>query len=460
MRARFLVFLAVGALLACILPGGVSFATDKLPAKADKSCLKCHKYDKQSNLFAGRVANVSKKAKTIQVRVGPDVEVVYFDDKTEVKNAPAVKNVKKNQAVRIDYIRKDGKNYAKLVEVKKGMDVPKDKLMTVEEVAKLVALGPEKGKYTLFDSRPAGKYNQGHIPTAELFPFFAFEKLKDKKLPKDKERLLIFYCEGLACVLSPLSAKKAEKLGYKNVKVFHAGNPAWDKAGYPLVSNVDYLKYLNSIDMSYILIDLRPEKLMEKGHIPGAVAAPNGNVAALKDQFPKYKKAIIILYNQDGDVAKAKEAYKTISGWGYGQTSILRGGFKAWEDPKRKVASGPPAKKIHYVKKLLPGEIEFVDFKKLVEKPRGDAIIIDTRTVDEYHACGLPYSFNIPLEILESRIPELPRDKTLVLHCSSGVRSQMGYNILKKAGFDAKYLNTTIKFDRVDPAKCTIKEEG
>jgi len=258
-------------------------------------------------------------------------------------------------------------------------------------------------------------------------------------------------------VLSPLSARKAEKLGYKNVRVFHAGVPAWKKAGHVLVSNMANLGYLNEIDASYILLDLRSKKEMEKGHIPKAVAAAEGKVEALKAQFPEYKKAIIILYNEDGDLAAAKSAYKTIAGWGYTQVSILEGGFKAWDTPKRRVAKGPPGSAIEYVRKLLPGEIEMSEFKQLVGKPGGEAIIVDTRSVDEFHACGLPYAFNIPLELLESRIAELPRDRSLVLHCNSGIRAQMGYNILKKAGFNVRYLNALVKMERVDPAKCIIK---
>jgi rhodanese-related sulfurtransferase len=258
-------------------------------------------------------------------------------------------------------------------------------------------------------------------------------------------------------VLSPLSAVRAEKLGYKNVKVFHAGMPAWKKAGHPIVSNTANLEYLNKVDASYILLDLRPAAAVEKGHIPTAVAAADGKVDGLKDQFPSYKKAIIILYNEDGNLASAKEAYKKITDWGYKQVSILKGGYKAWDTPKRRVVKGPAASTIKYVRKLLPGEIEMSEFKKLVGKAGAETIIIDTRTVDEFHACGLPYAFNIPLELIESRVEDLPRDKPLVLYCNSGVRAQMGYSLLKKAGFQVKYLNSIVQMERVDPAKCIIK---
>jgi rhodanese-related sulfurtransferase len=59
-----------------------------------------------------------------------------------------------------------------------------------------VALGPEKGKYVLIDSRPPVRFDEGHIPSAKKMPFFAFDKLAEKVLPKDKEILQIYYCGG------------------------------------------------------------------------------------------------------------------------------------------------------------------------------------------------------------------------------------------------------------------------
>ena len=58
---------------------------------------------------------------------------------------------------------------------------------------KLVAQGPEKGKYLLIDARPAPRFMEGAIPTAINIPFVAFDKMVDR-LPKDKSTLIIYYC--------------------------------------------------------------------------------------------------------------------------------------------------------------------------------------------------------------------------------------------------------------------------
>lgn len=201
MGKRFIVTIlavSVVAVMTGMWPVATAVAQDNLPSQSDPSCLKCHKYDKMPNIFAGKFNDVSSKAKTISLGIGKDTEVIFFDDATELKNAPTLKKIPKGESVKVVYYKKNGKNFAKLVEVKKGLEVPKEQLASAEEVAALVAKGPEKGKYVLLDSRPDKMYEQGHIPTAVSMPFFAFDKLKDKVLPKDKEVLQIYYCAGFS----------------------------------------------------------------------------------------------------------------------------------------------------------------------------------------------------------------------------------------------------------------------
>ncbi len=196
MMGRILIALTVACALAAGLPGGTLAADEKLPSKAAKGCLKCHEFDKEAGVYAGNLESVSSKAKTIQLKINSDMQVIYFDDKTVLQNAESMKKIPNNESVKISYYVKDGKEFAKLVEVKKGIEVPKEQLASAEDIAALVAKGPEKGKYVLLDSRPKVRYDEGHIPTAKAMPFFAFDKLKDKLLPKDKEILQIYYCGG------------------------------------------------------------------------------------------------------------------------------------------------------------------------------------------------------------------------------------------------------------------------
>jgi rhodanese-related sulfurtransferase len=258
--------------------------------------------------------------------------------------------------------------------------------------------------------------------------------------------------------MSPLAARKAEKLGYKNVKVFHAGLPAWKKAGNIVVSNISGIENYNKTKASYILIDLRPAKVAEQGHIPKAVALAQGGLDKMKDQFPKHMAAPIILYNQDGSLASAEEAFKKISGWGYKQVSVLSGGFAGWEKAGKQVAKGPAESKITYVRKLQPGEVDIAAFKEEVMKPAAGTLILDVRTPKEAAAGLLPNALNIPVEDLEQRLSDVPKGKSLFVHCSTGVRAEMAYNILKKAGYNAKYVKAKVEIDPQKKGKYTIEE--
>ena len=80
--------------------------------------------------------------------------------------------------------------------VKPAIKVSPEKMVKTEDVEKLVALGPEKGKYMLIDARPLPRFQEGGIPTAINIPFPAFEKMKDK-LPADKAMLIVYYCAGV-----------------------------------------------------------------------------------------------------------------------------------------------------------------------------------------------------------------------------------------------------------------------
>jgi rhodanese-related sulfurtransferase len=256
-----------------------------------------------------------------------------------------------------------------------------------------------------------------------------------------------------------LSARRAEKLGYKNVKVFEAGWPAWKKAGHIAVSNIENIENLNRLEATYILLDLRPEAQMVNGHIPRAIAATDGKVDHLKAQLPSFKGAAIILYDQDGDLNAATAPHKTIAQWGYSQVSILDGGFRAWQKAGKEIARGPAASEIEYVRKLFDGEIEVAEFKDLLEKPSANKMVLDVRGEAEIQKEGaLAGAVNIPLEALDERLAELPKDKTLVVHGKTGCRAEMGYNLLKKAGLKSQYLKATTEFDEQNKGIFKITE--
>lgn len=214
--------------------------------------------------------------------------------------------------------------------------------------------------------------------------------------------------------------------------MFHVGLPAWKKSGALVIAETSALEGMIKEDTAYVLIDLRgPAKA---GYIKGAV--PVADLAAAKDSFPADKNAPIILVN---DAQASEDAFKTVRGWGYPNTSVLRGGMSAW-----KGELGPASAKIEYVKKLKPGEIAIAEFKSIAKDHPVGVIILDVR---EGGTEGqLQGAVAIPRIEIEKRFSELPKDQDIVIHCNTGILAKIAYNTLKEKGYErVRYLNAVIQ---------------
>jgi sulfur-carrier protein adenylyltransferase/sulfurtransferase len=99
------------------------------------------------------------------------------------------------------------------------------------------------------------------------------------------------------------------------------------------------------------------------------------------------------------------------------------------------------------------GEIAPEELKRRLdagEKP----FILDVRNPPEYEICRIAGSTLIPLPTLPQRLNELERERELIVHCKSGMRSQQAIGILRQAGFtNLKNLTGGILAwaDKIDP---------
>lgn len=71
-----------------------------------------------------------------------------------------------------------------------------------------------------------------------------------------------------------------------------------------------------------------------------------------------------------------------------------------------------------------------------------EAIIIDVRTPAEYRDGHIPGVTNIPLDELEQRMNEVPKDKKVVLICRTGNRSAQGTKLLRSKGLSNVFNST------------------
>jgi adenylyltransferase/sulfurtransferase len=64
-----------------------------------------------------------------------------------------------------------------------------------------------------------------------------------------------------------------------------------------------------------------------------------------------------------------------------------------------------------------------------------NVFILDVRNPEEYQICHIPGSVLIPLPELPRRFSELDREREMVVHCKSGMRSAKAIQLLRQQGF-------------------------
>lgn len=65
--------------------------------------------------------------------------------------------------------------------------------------------------------------------------------------------------------------------------------------------------------------------------------------------------------------------------------------------------------------------------------------LVDVRTPQEYAEGHLTAARNIPLQELEARMGEIPRERPVALYCRSGNRSGTAARMLHEAGYEDVY---------------------
>jgi rhodanese-related sulfurtransferase len=421
------------------------------PAKPSMApvCGTCHK--PVEGTMRGYLDHVTLKSSAMQLNLGAGVEIIKFDPKLlkvidagQSKKAEYLRDVKKGHEIRIEFIETDGVKTATLVSLKGPIQIAQEKLIGYEAIERLVALGPEKGAYALIDSRPAVRFQEGTIPTAVNLPFPAFDKFIDR-LPQDKDRLVVFFCQGITCMMSPNSLKRAEAMGYANVKVYREGWPEWTQKNYGAISPASVNEAFVKRDIPHVMIDVRKTgEAQRTGFIPGAVALPLGQLESAVTTFPeKELKAPIMVYDLSGG-DEAVQAARLLTRKGYENVLVVTGGLSAWQAAGLAIATGTPAVKVAYAPKPRAGAIAVDEFVRIAKEMPSDVLVLDVRSKDEAKYGTIKGALHVPDDEILARLAEIPKDKLIVTHCSGGVRAEMAYHKLKEKGYRVAFLNAEI----------------
>ncbi|MFA5293789.1 MAG: CoA-disulfide reductase [Phycisphaerae bacterium] len=86
---------------------------------------------------------------------------------------------------------------------------------------------------------------------------------------------------------------------------------------------------------------------------------------------------------------------------------------------------------------ILEGTADIEHFEKLEKS----SFIVDVRSDSEFSGGNVPGAIHIPVDQMRNRLNELPKDKTINLYCSVGIRSYIASRLLRQKGLDAKSIS-------------------
>lgn len=112
--------------------------------------------------------------------------------------------------------------------------IPGAIIVSAEEVVELTLSRPE---LVIIDSRKKSEYTKGHIEGAVNLLNTAIRREDLMTLCPDKTTPIVFYCNGIRCLRSSDSIRKAMDWGYRNVFWFRGGWKEWADKRLPVITN-------------------------------------------------------------------------------------------------------------------------------------------------------------------------------------------------------------------------------
>jgi len=166
------------------------------------------------------------------------------------------------------------------------------------------------------------------------------------------------------------------------------------------------------------------------------------------DDIPR--NAPVILYSDN--MTEVTDAYEDLKAEGFKTVSLVNGNYQGWVASGGKVETGPIfSNEIKWVRILGKGEVSVEEFRKAVKGDLPDTFVIDARTPEEIKELGIfTNTVNIPLDEIPKRMNEIPKDKRVFIHCSTGARADLAYRELIENDYDVKFLLLNISDPECD----------
>lgn len=177
-----------------------------------------------------------------------------------------------------------------------------------------------------------------------------------------------------------------------------------------------------------VIIDTREGAEYMNGHLKGSLLSPLGRqFNTVAGSYVRENEEIYLIIEEE----KVEEAVR----------DLIRVGLDRIE------GYVTPSELHSYAEK--GGEIErieVIDFKQAKSLMSDDSYqVLDVRKASEYVEGNFEGAINIAHTRLLERKKELPKDKTVLVHCKSGFRASVASALLNRDGFSIKYINDDVE---------------
>ncbi len=198
------------------------------------------------------------------------------------------------------------------------------------------------------------------------------------------------------------------------------------------------LRFLLDQGSTLALLDVREHGEYNAAHIPGASSLPRRLIEFRLARLVPCPAVQTVVCDDDG--RRARLAAATMERMGYSRVSILEGGLNRWASLGLPTEWGMnvPSKDFgervevqHHVPSIEAAELD----RKI--KSGQPAIILDTRTPEEYERACIPGGRSVPGGELAFRIADIARnqlDAMVVVNCAGRTRSIIGAWVLQRMG--------------------------
>jgi hydroxyacylglutathione hydrolase len=197
-----------------------------------------------------------------------------------------------------------------------------------------------------------------------------------------------------------------------------------NKVGPELLRNLPEVKPLAPADLlqtarQHLVIDTGPSAEFGQAHVPGTINVPSPMLVQWAGFFADYEQPLYLL-TDPANLAAQLRGLRSIG------IDRVGGYFDA-------AAVQSAGLRTESYRTVPPAELQ----QRIAS---GAARLIDVRALTEFEAGHIPGAEHRFLGRLLRQLPELSRDKPVVVQCQGGARSAIATSILQRAGFDVTNL--------------------